>query len=81
MVKFVVVAVLEDCCMAFANVQVSELWPIPLVFIFYVFILLLFRQCTLNPTKKKRKKNAEHLHDIAKTCLYNIDPLNPTFIY
>ena len=30
MVKFVspvAVAILEDCCMAFANMQVSKLWP------------------------------------------------------
>ena len=29
----VAVAILEDCCMAFANMQVSELWPMGLLFV------------------------------------------------
>ena len=28
----VAAAILEDCCMAFANMQVSELWPLGLFF-------------------------------------------------
>ena len=28
----VAVAMLEDCCMAFANMLVSELWPMGLLF-------------------------------------------------
>ena len=29
----VAVAILEDCCMAFAKMQVSELWPMGLLFL------------------------------------------------
>ena len=35
----VAVAILEDCCMAFANMQVSELWPMGLLFYFILHIL------------------------------------------
>ena len=28
-------AILEDCCMAFANMQVSELWPMGLLFLLF----------------------------------------------
>ena len=29
----VAVAILEDCCMAFANMQVGKLWPMGLLFL------------------------------------------------
>ena len=31
----------KDCCMAFANMQVSELWPMGLFYLF-IFIYLFF---------------------------------------
>ena len=38
----VAVAILEDCCMAFANMQVNELWPMGLLFFFFFFFFFCF---------------------------------------
>ena len=32
------VAILEDFCMAFANMQVSKLWPMGRLFVSYIFL-------------------------------------------
>ena len=41
----VAVAVLEDCCMAFANMQVNKLWPMGLLFISRDVNLFFFQLC------------------------------------
>ena len=33
----VAVAILEDCCIAFANMQVSELWPMDILLMHSIF--------------------------------------------